>query len=160
MRESEDYRKDRILAEWILVKESVQIAPGIFLQDLNIRDSYMHQTLRTLALEIEACVVGQRRPDKVVESKEVVFFEYPASPFQHWKFKHKSSWWLKWFTKKYPVIIAEKAKKCTLSVSWAMTDVYPEQTRVHPTLGEQYTLIDPPRSIWRIEDQSDRFNHE
>lgn len=150
-------RFERITMEWQYIRAALPIAPGIFIQDPKIVDSYIGQGLRSCAFELEALVLGQTRPDKVVETTETVSFEYPASPFQHWKFKHKTSWWLKWFIRHRPIIIATQLKQCKLRTSWDMADVYPLQTVItEPRLGEPYVVINSPvhtTKVWEVPDE-------
>jgi hypothetical protein len=141
--------RQHVTMQWQTVVNYMEFAPGVFVQDPEIKRDYMRKSFETLLLGVEAVVLGQKRPDKVVNISEPIFFEYPASPFQHWKFKHKYSWWMKWFVRWRPVIITQKVKTCEVTVSWAMTDVYPNQTVVSPQLGQPYVIIDAPNSkVW------------
>jgi hypothetical protein len=141
---------ERVVLEWMKFVSTAQLSPGILFRSRpQLHGPIAEDITKTLFFEIEAQVLGKRLPDKTVESDEILFFEYPASPFQHWKLKHKDSWWLRWFIRRYPIIIAEKAKGCRLEVRWSMAEIYPEQG-INTDIGRKYIVIDRPvsRSIY------------
>jgi hypothetical protein len=138
-----------VTLEWQHVVNEIRLEPGIFVQPPEVVRSYTADALNCVTVRLEASVLGKNRPDKKVTASKTVFFEFPASPFQHWKLKHKDSWWLKWFVRNNPVIIAQNARECFLEASWSMADVYPSQTIAEPRLNEPYVMINDPISrVW------------
>lgn len=117
---------NQVQLNWLVFRSRVPLSPGVFLSDPQIADYVYGEGIAVL----EAHVLGRKRPSKVVEESNVTFFKMPASPFQHYKHKHKDAWWMRWFVKKRPVIYTEYGRESKLSVSWDMSDVYPEQTKI------------------------------
>lgn len=120
------------------------MSPGI---EYVIGNEYIRYGVQEAILSIEARVLGRDLPSKEVTVNEIVFFEHPASPFQHWKMRHKDSWWLGWFVRQWPVIIAQHAKGFTLTATWDMNLVFPEQEKAkYQGLGKEYLVVEEPRS--------------
>lgn len=86
-----------------------------FLDQVDVR-AYQGEILEGLIIELRAYILGEKLAEKEVEINEErsVFFEFPRSPWQHFKKNHRWSWWLGWFVRRWPVQHETEIKKVTV----------------------------------------------
>ena len=85
---------------------------------------------------LTADVLAEKLPPERIERSSKFFWEFPASPFQHWKQKHEKAWWLRWFTTRRPVRRVKHTKVATLEVNLERYRTFPQCNYVFPeTLG-------------------------
>jgi hypothetical protein len=78
-------------------------------------------------------------PQKVSKSVDVVF-EFPSSPFQHWKMKHQGSWWLRRFVRWRPVKRDRRVRVVTLAVNLKRYRTFPE-ANFRPEPGSRFGAL-------------------
>lgn len=145
--------REQVTLQWQRFIARVPISAGMYFENPQIMDAMLATSMHELVTSLEVLVLGKQLPDKTVTASEPIFFEYPASPFQHWKYKHQFSWWLKWFINWRPIINAQKVKIASLEATWTMQQVYPDQTITDPRLGDPYVVINQPRQrYWTTPD--------
>lgn len=101
-----------------------------------------------LIYRLTADVLAEKLPPERIERTSEFFWEFPASPFQHWKQKHDRSWWLRWFVARRPVRRVRHAKVATLEVNLERYRTFPQCNYVFPKDLGPYVNVAVVRSDW------------
>jgi hypothetical protein len=87
---------------------------------------------RSIVTRLTADVLAEKLPPERVERSSEFTWEFPASPFQHWKQKHQGAWWLRWFVARRPVRRTRHKKVATLTVDLERYRTFPQCNYVFP----------------------------
>jgi hypothetical protein len=112
-----------------------------------------HEDRLTLDLirSVTAEVLAEKLPPERVERSQTFGIDFPASPFQHWKQKHATRWWLRRFVRRWPVRTERLTREARLTVNLERYRTYPEANYVLPPdkFGAPYRVA-VLREDWRV----------
>lgn len=138
MENAEPITKQPIIKQPPIVLERLKVGKTRFIPQetyVQIVEGWdpMRQEVRGMILEVEAYVLA----DKCVEDQQVYrpLFWFPSSPWQHFKHKHRESWWLGWLVRRRPV--RQTAWGKSMEVDFTRYATYPKATYpVPPEFGK------------------------
>lgn len=118
-----------------------------FLSDPNGMDFIQDR----MTVQLKAMVLGERLEDFHAQSKEQIAWLFPASPWQHFKEKHKWSWWLRRFVSRFPVQKETHFRTVECNIQAQVRGFYPHQTLADPRLGTRVVLPTNIDMTWEPE---------
>lgn len=114
---------------------------GVIFRD---RPSIVDDVRDEMRLVLEAFVLGEKLPAKEITKEETVTMDFPASPWQFFKEKHSSAWWLRWFVSRWPAQFIEFKETVSITAVWDQMEIYPENT-LNAQLGKPVVIVSEPR---------------
>lgn len=100
----------------------------------NLRVSIVNE-FGGMALKLGTTILAEKLPpDRVIRPVSVVF-NFPATPWQLFKYQHRDSSWLGWLAKRWPVRMMSATKTATLSVELQKYHAYPKAKDLPPKYG-------------------------
>jgi hypothetical protein len=85
----------------------------------------VRQTSHGAMVRLKTFVLADRLPPLDIDRKTKAFFDFPSSPFQHWKSKHADTRWLGWLVRRWPVKTTEHVREVRLIVHLSRYRTYP-----------------------------------
>lgn len=107
-----------------VVSQVLTDAPGIVDVEYEVRPELVFDRM---VHQLKARVLSHKLPAHEVTELQRVEFEFPASPWQHWKQRHGGSWWLRWLVRWRPVRTETVVKTVGFTAVWEQMAVYPWQ---------------------------------
>jgi hypothetical protein len=120
--------------DWIKYSVHERI-PGFFLKDFRLTQDNQAYFEDHFVARITGTVLGQSLPGGVYRTSATAKFEYPASPWQHFKRNHSRAWWLRWLVKRRPVQTAKAYRTARVEFDYEHNVVFPMQRSYRPSLG-------------------------
>lgn len=106
---------------------------------------YLFDQVRNLSmLKFQTHILGQDLPSHTVCKTSSM--KFPTSPWQHFKQKHATSWWMRKFVSKWPVKL--DTHNFSLTATWDQMVTYPWQKHVkydRKQLGQPVRIIQPAK---------------
>lgn len=140
---------EQLEAEWLQIRNRRSISKGVFTEMKLIEDELSH-IYNVMYADLNAFVLGKSLPPEVKMVSIDFEFEYPASPWQMFKEKHKDSWWMRAFVRRYPVQSNTVKKNKRATVSWDKKAIFPDQELVKwkEKLGDPVVILSEPFVKW------------
>lgn len=96
--------------------------------------SYVDDLTHDLVLRLQAEVLE----DKVAESTYRMTVPYPATPWHHFKHRHRDAWWMRAIVRHWPIGFTEKVGLVTLSKAHR----FPKATIRYPDSLGPITMVE------------------
>ncbi len=142
--------------EWRQLASTITVSRD-FLENLpgvqGVETSYqpadwaIDQLLMTLRAYVLTHPLGKH---EVTRTKTI---EWPATPWHHWKHRHATAWWLRWFVQRRPV----QTTRQTIDYRevWDEMAAYPWNDRLPmvPGLGKASRVITVVEHGWTVNDE-------
>lgn len=97
-------------------------------------------------------LLHERLPDRYYTASDTVWWDFPRSPFQHWKRNHAESWWLGWFVRRWPIKTDRIYRTATMEVDINDYLTYPYQTIADPRMGDAVRIPEIRQQVtWKNE---------
>lgn len=142
---------DSVTLEWQRLAASAHVdLPGVHLETSVAVTDHILDGGRTIALNVRALVLGERLPPHTETAATSVTLDAPASPWQHWKWRHAGARWARWFVRRRPPRMVSVSTPVTLTTRWEQMAVYPWQrlARAGDGVGRPVRIVQGPESTW------------
>lgn len=95
-------------------------------------------------------VLAERLPPERVEQAETFGFDFPVSPFQHWKQKRAGAWWLRRFVQWRPVKTERFEMEARLVVNLERFRTFPKADITYPDRLGPYVKVAHLDTTWSL----------
>lgn len=113
-------------------------------------EQWVEPMSRGLVHALTAEVLAEKLPPERIDKSQTFGMDFPASPFQHWKQKHRDSWWLRWFVQRRPVKTDRYEKTAFLTVDLERYRAFPQCNYVFPKDLGPYVNVAVTRDHWSL----------
>lgn len=103
---------------------------------------------QNLVMDLEATVYAHKVAQDTIERDAAMSVDVPTSTWQFFKDAHAGSWWLSWFTNRWPAKTRKIGKTVHFKVDVRKYNAFPDAAiQYPPELGRPIPWIDYPTQL-------------
>lgn len=105
--------------------------------------TYADFVTQDLIVDLHAAIYAHKIAQDTIERDAVLTVDMPTSPWQFFKDAHAGSWWLSWFTNRWPAKTRKIVQKAHFRVDVRKFNAFPDSSIRYPDeLGAPIRWID------------------
>lgn len=133
----------RAFLEWVPLRNTYVQGPLYGLDVPEMRTFY-RLVFDQLWIDMRTRVLAYTIDDFTAHDQRTVYFDLPASPWQHFKQHHMRAWWMRWLVTRRPVRTIRLSRTVRMTATWTDRAAYPWQNAIPVTtrLGTPVRMVE------------------